>query len=67
MPWIAATLITYGGIAAPLAWLLLVLLGAYLALFWVAFALLLVLQYRRHPSMLVMLLFALAGLLGTSS
>jgi len=38
MPWIASTLVTYGGIAPALAWVLLVLLAAYLALFWVAFA-----------------------------
>jgi apolipoprotein N-acyltransferase len=34
IPWIVPTLITYGGIATWLAWLLLVLLAAYLAIFW---------------------------------
>jgi apolipoprotein N-acyltransferase len=38
IPWIASTLITYGQLAPWLGWLLFLLLAAYLALYWAAFA-----------------------------
>ncbi|HEV8630394.1 MAG TPA: apolipoprotein N-acyltransferase [Thermoanaerobaculia bacterium] len=38
IPWIAPTLVTYGQLPVWLSWLLFVLLAAFLALYWAAFA-----------------------------
>lgn len=38
IPWIASTLVVYGGLPRGLSWVLLGLLSAYLALYWAAFA-----------------------------
>lgn len=55
LPWIAPTLVTFGGLSPLLAWPLLGLLAAYLALFGAAFAWLAAPVWRRSASWLVLL------------
>src|SRR5262245_1557259 len=52
--WIPAVMIGYGGLAAPLAWLILLLLVAYLAGYFALFALIVSVSHRRFGALSLM-------------